>query len=354
MLRRPESVFDCLFLLSFQGTVPSKVWEVLVIYTDLKMGEVKNKALLSAFILGLCINVIYYSLFARAYLGLFLKNFIVITVLSVFLYYKHYWGGGDSKLLICLTILIPGRLYDAGDRLPGLICLILVFLIAYVYLLFDSIRSLIKHEHFSKEPRVGLYDLAGMLKDYCIIYMLLRLVNILWVCCFPFFYQNNTMIVMLLNILIIVWIADHKLLKNSLFIFGLVILTAISFLAIKSIRTLNWIGAWKSIIAIMLSLPLRYFLSGYNYQEIKTEEAKKGMILSYGTVLLFGKSRIKDLPHTTAEDMSDRISDVQAEAIHRWGSSKNGRETIVIVKKVPFAIFLVLGFLIYVLIRVLL
>ena len=75
------------------------------------------------------------------------------------------------------------------------------------------------------------------------------------------------------------------------------------------------------------------------------------MILSVATVLEFQKSRVKGLPVATNEDMSTRLSEEEADAIRRWEQSKYGKEKIVIVRKIPFAIFITSGSVIFLLIR---
>lgn len=106
------------------------------------------------------------------------------------------------------------------------------------------------------------------------------------------------------------------------------------------------------IYAILLVvLLLRYLVSGYNYAEIETNQVKAGMILSVATVLEFQKSRVKGLPVATNEDMSTRLSEEEADAIRRWEQSKYGKEKIVIVRKIPFAIFITSGSVIFLLIR---
>ena len=325
---------------------------IYVVYTDIRLGVVKNVSLLYSLFAGIIVNIFYYYFFARAFLGLFLINLLVIIITSVLLYAKHFWGGGDSKLLICLTLLIPGRLYDVNENVPGLICLIIVFLIAYLYVIIDSLYELITKEHFTKGQRIRLQDLSGILRDYLVTYFVMRLIFILGLMLVPEFCRDNTILVMFVNIMIIWWLAEHDLQKNKLFVSIVGILTITSFFFEQGRDFRNLIGVVKSSLIILIFLMLRYFVSGYNYKEIKTSEVKRGMILSTATVLLFGQSRIKGLPLSTTEDMGDRITEAQAEAIHRWGKSKNGKETVVIVKKIPFAIFLVLGTFLYIILRI--
>ena len=87
-------------------------------------------------------------------------------------------------------------------------------------------------------------------------------------------------------------------------------------------------------------------------EEIQTSEVKKGMVLSYATVVGFMPSRVKGLPQTTSEDMSSRITEEEAEAVRRWEKSKYGKNSIIIVRKIPFAIFIVCGTISYIVMRI--
>jgi hypothetical protein len=92
----------------------------------------------------------------------------------------------------------------------------------------------------------------------------------------------------------------------------------------------------------------------YNYKTIPTEDVKSGMVLSYGTILMFQPSKVKGLPTYTTEDIRSRISGDEAERIVRWKNSKYGRPMITIVRKIPFAIFITMGTIFYLLMRILL
>ena len=110
---------------------------------------------------------------------------------------------------------------------------------------------------------------------------------------------------------------------------------------------------WKSYIVLFLALFLRHIMSGYNYQEIPTKDVEKGMVLSYVTLAKFLPSRVKGLPKQGGEDMRYRITEDEMNAIKRWENSKYGEDTIIIVRKIPFAIFIVTGILLLFIIRIL-
>ena len=106
-----------------------------------------------------------------------------------------------------------------------------------------------------------------------------------------------------------------------------------------------------SLLILLIIYLLRHFMNEYNYEEIPTEAVKKGMVLSYMVIMQFTRSRVKGLPEETSEDMKSRITEEQAEAIRRWKDSKYGKETIIIVRKIPFAIFIFLGTVVFLTVR---
>ena len=77
---------------------------------------------------------------------------------------------------------------------------------------------------------------------------------------------------------------------------------------------------------------------------------KKGMILSASSVMLFLNSNIKGLPMKVSEDMAARLTDEEVDSIKRWARSKNGKDELIIVKKIPFAFFINIGYAIFMII----
>ena len=65
-------------------------------------------------------------------------------------------------------------------------------------------------------------------------------------------------------------------------------------------------------------------------------------------------SNIKGLPkEKNTEDIRSRITEEEAESIKRWEFSKYGQSEIVIVRKIPFAIFISIGSIVYIFSRML-
>lgn len=82
------------------------------------------------------------------------------------------------------------------------------------------------------------------------------------------------------------------------------------------------------------------------YEEIKIADLKKGMILSTISSMMMQNSRVRGLPSVSTEDLKSRLTEEQVNSICRWSKSRK-IETIAIVRKIPFAIFIFSGFLSY-------
>jgi len=326
-----------------------------VILTDLRNGIVENKAIALGILLGIIINSVYYSLFARDFFRLYIWNLVSIAVLAILLYARHYWAAGDSKLLICMTILIPGRIYDdKGVSIPGISYMIMIFLAAYLYLIVESIIAWIKKKKIYRGVPVTNKNVLSIIINYAAILCLLNILSLLWNKVFKEYYWNNQLIFSLLSIVLVSFLADSRLLKKKVMIMSLAVGFVI-ILVVRGLRSQLYPAAViQNYVIVIMALLIRHFVNRYNYQEVATNEVQAGMVLAYTTVLLFQGSNIKDLPTVTSEDMRDRISSKQADAIRRWGKSKKGKQSIVILRKMPFAVFIVIGILLYIFIRMVL
>ena len=110
---------------------------------------------------------------------------------------------------------------------------------------------------------------------------------------------------------------------------------------------------WFSYLVVAALLLFRLFADKYNYKTIKVTELKPGMILSVGSVLSFSQSRVDGLPQFTREDLRSRLSPEEVASIKRWSETNNGQETITIIRKIPFALFIAMGTVLFSLLEVL-
>ena len=324
-----------------------------VIVTDFRVGVIRNKTLLIAASAGAIVNLIYIVLFAKSYFTIYLLNWGAVSLIAVLLYVFHFWAAGDSKLMIILAFLIPARYYENSLLLiSSVYYIIFIFFIAYLYIIVESIILAIKkkeyfHNHIEK------HFLKTFVYRYFVSYLYLRTLAVALHSIFGEFYNTNQLFFSFINIFVVLYIHEKEVFLKKEILFILLVFNiflgiwnGLSGICVVDLNILRNYGI------VLLAVFLRYLVSGYNYEEIQTSTVKKGMVLAYSTVIGFMPSRVKGLPQTTSEDMRSRITEEEAAAIRRWEKSKYGKASIVIVRKIPFAIFIVLGTISYVTMRI--
>ena len=129
--------------------------------------------------------------------------------------------------------------------------------------------------------------------------------------------------------------------RKTLIIMSLFLIANLTYYFIFGLRiySIN-LKMFVFVLSIML---FRSFAEKYNYEEIRIENLKPRMILSFESVLKFYSSRVKGLPHSTDETTDSRLTTNEVNSIKRWSKTKKGQDTIVIVRHMPFAPFILIG-----------
>lgn len=319
--------------------------------TDIKGGKIPNRYLLFAAAPATVLNVLYYIVYVPNLALNFGINLLVIVIVSVLLYVYRVWAAGDSKLLIMIVYLLPARIfYPASLSLsPTVEVIILTFSMAFVYLIFESIFLGIREKSlFSvKQIKLNAWKFIG---QYLLSTLYLVLFNeILYIPSISSFAINNPSLVMLANMLLILSVANVEAFKNKILI-GISIAAAVGLMVLEKgliLSAFNYLLLALSLAVILI----RLFAEKYNYRIIFTSTLKKGMVLSWASIALFAPSKIHGLPNSTTEDMDSRLTDKQVEDIKRWGDSKYGQPELSIVRKLPFAIFISVGVIVFSIVR---
>lgn len=104
---------------------------------------------------------------------------------------------------------------------------------------------------------------------------------------------------------------------------------------------------WPSYLIAMFCMFLRSFMNQFGYSVIQTEQVERGMILSLSSSLQMQRSRVKGLPAASDESLKSRLTQEEAESVRRWGKSKYGSKRVTVVRKMPFAVFILCGLILY-------
>ncbi|PHU34235.1 prepilin peptidase [Pseudobutyrivibrio ruminis] len=314
-------------------------------YTDIRYNRIKNIVLLLAGTLGLVVSLVGYYFLAKNLLSYYLINIVIAVVVSQILYMTHVWAAGDSKMYICMAIMLPIMFSLQNGRImfSSIFIATYAFLIGFIYLVGDTIFLLAK-----REITIDFHNAAQQIKKFIFRYVRnIAMITGLWAIEELFVNRADPRYVVVLamgNLCILMLISLLKeWMKNGiaclLIICEVIIYFATGILSLKSINP-------RYYLLIILLMIFRLLVNDGNYKTINSNDVKKGMILSTVTTVLMSNSNMEGLPRISKENMADRLTEEQAEAVRKWGFIKGEHINIQIVKKVPFAIFLTLGMII--------
>lgn len=312
--------------------------------SDLTVGKIYNKVLAVFAVLAVIIDGIYYGCFARDIFFDFLPNFCIITIISLYLFYSHSFAGGDCKMSIVLSLLYPARYYLVYGTTITTLFFSLGFAVfaGYVYLLALAIIQLIKKEvSFTAAYIKGM--IFNFIKSYFSAMAYITLLNCILL-------NLNGM-----GIYLNVWISRFICLSIAFFIgrfkvlskFYLVIpVYSIVLLISLFTKTIPISFNPENYLLVLVLLICQITIKTSIYTNVKVNELKKGMILSTLSSILMQKSITKGLPKVSTEDLKSRLNDEEIESIKLWARATRTDE-LTVVKKIPFAVFISIGFIIY-------
>lgn len=314
--------------------------------SDLKQGMVYNKTLM-IFLVAACIeDLVYYAFFVSDLFLIFVLNVSIVAAISLALFYTNSFAGGDCKLAIVMSFLYPARLYlEYGKHNISLfIALGMAIFLGYVYLVMTSLVALINGKN---KPEKGYFlkSIIAFLKTFAVATIYITFISLV----FSLFFQWSLLMDWIMRILCIAvaWRSSKSKVMNKWYTIGPVLIIDIIICVIYRIFPLGTNIENYLMIAVLLicQMTVRTNL----YEDIPVLEIKKGMILSMGSSLLMQNSRVRSLPGISSEDLKSRLTEENVNSIQRWAQDRK-IETITIVKKIPFAVFIVLGFVFYILV----
>ena len=162
----------------------------------------------------------------------------------------------------------------------------------------------------------------------------------------PEFYYDNPVLFLFVNIFVVMFIYDYPVFKSKI----LLVVCAVADLVLMRSAEVNVTleQLWIYLVIAVLFV-IRTLVSRYNYQTIPVDELRPGMILCASNVMMMMSSKIEGLPSRMSEDMACRLSAEEVAAVHKWYKRKKDINTITIVRKIPFAIFIAIGYGLFIL-----
>lgn len=321
--------------------------------TDCINSVIPNQLLMRGAIVLLLLDAMYYGIFAREYLAYALVNLAFVALFAFFLYSFNLWAAGDSKLLFVVTLSIPARYYSYWllGPFPGFLLVAIIFSVAFLYVIVDSIKQGFRNEDLF-DFKSFKFDVKSMLWSYFFMVGVMTICNLALTPLAGKIFSNVGLLITAIDFLIIFGLRQfrekvgEKMRKASTVILWILIILLQFTNIIPRIHLKIDFKAWLIVVMVML---LRFTAEKYNYQEINVDELKPRMIPSAYSVIRFRTSRVNNLPIRMTEDLRSRLSEQEVEAIKRWKNTKQGTDTITIVRKIPFAIFIFIGTMLFLL-----
>ena len=314
-------------------------------YKDIKTGLIPNRILILFVSVGACLDIFYFVAVARDTALLSIGNIISAVLTSAFLYGIHAFAGGDLKLVAVLSLLYPSGAYLTYGSSDITLFLAVIFAIfwGYVYLIASTLVDIRKGNVTIGSTYVRAY-LLFYLKTYFTAMSHIAFLALLSSAVTRYVIQVPAGIAAIGGITV-TWLCSRYTMPGNRYLLSAVIGADIMLALLMRVSPLPIAPRAYMLTAVLLfcQMTIRTNL----YRTIPTANVQKGMILSMASTMPMQASRIKGMPGISSEDLQSRLTTEQAESVRRWGESPKGLDHIVIVRKIPFAIFITFGFLTY-------
>ena len=314
---------------------------VKAVLTDRRDEIISNRDIVLFGIPMTVLSFIYSFCFFEEYLTRQIANIFFLSVVSFLLQRLRMWGGGDAKLAIVLGAGMPVDIYCEffSFYFSMFIPVIITFSIGFLYLIIGSIidgfrmRKTLVYQMDWKQAIVS--GVISFLNAGAVSTVFRGAVELM---------DERIMLdpssMMVLEIMTVFFISSSGMIPRNRWsaIVSLAVIGTGALLDIE--RFVPVIG--ESFLIMVAVMFLEWFVSRYDYSEIPVSELKEGMVLASSSVFLWIDHRDKDLPRVTTEDLRSKLDAAACEAIRRWAGDREA--TVWIVRKIRFALFVVLGF----------
>lgn len=314
--------------------------------TDLKSSIVPNKLILIGFLIGILLHIVYIFCGVSPYYPYWLINMVIADCIAFSMYIGKIWAAGDAKLFMLLYFLFPARLLDSGTLSHSIVPYIFIFVPALLWIICDSfMRILLREEKKRKD-----FSIKSFILSYAIIVVEATAFHCICTLLFPEMIEQQALFFSTLMLMYAYMCGVFSLMKRW-YVFTIHALVIVVMWLYK-----QWVFIFPSsqtYLIIVLVVAVQRFCSLYNYQLVQTDKVKAGMIPAAETIIAFQASKIHSLPSNPSEELTAKMSEEEAEAVRRWGKSAKGKPNIWIIRKVPFAIMIYIGFIGWLLLLVL-
>ena len=321
-----------------------------VSYTDIKNGQIQNKASFIAIVSGIVLASISYFIGDRAFILSYIVNVLILITFSIVLYLTHAWAGGDVKMLGSIAVLYPPQMYwdyNGNNHTLGII-IIIAFCVGFIYIVIESLINLRREGFLINQRKYWLFQsLKGFLINYLYALLFVYGFSQIYISIISKYYIFSSIGYLIVSLCVIYVSAKIPIFREKIVVYAILVFDIVMTLFTRYIPLSR---EWKNYLFVLLFMIIRIFAEQYNYQVIEVAQLKPGMVLSRASSILLQVSRVKGLPGISDETLKSRLTPSEIDSIHRWEKTKAGREKLTIVRKIPFAIFISIGVIVYIVI----
>lgn len=315
--------------------------------SDLNTSKIPNKTIVAYLAAGILAVIPYYAFFAQDCLAAYAVNNVLALLISVILYASGMWGAGDCKLLCAVIFLYPARLYCMNNRSMAscFLLIALVFIAAFLYIIGETLYLGIKQRNLFRFSKVKIHALSYC-KSFLVFFLLINLWNVAFLWMAPQIIAQDILLLTAIHfiLLLVAMRIEHKISWIIVGAMGAIwIVLLLLGIAHFSLSNINW----KLYLVSFLLMIFRSSAEKYNYKIIQVSELKPGMILSLVSIMCFANAKTPGLPTFSTEDLKSRLSAEEVENIQLWSKTKAGQDTLIIVRKIPFALFIAIGTMVF-------
>lgn len=315
------------------------------IYSDIKCGVIPNRLLFLGGLVASILDFILYFFFLRDISKEFLICTVMVILLSLQLFCMHYFAGGDSKLAIVLALFYPADCYFSISVFHYSLIIAICFAIfwGYVYLFFSAVISLLRRKIVIPCNYFAEYLKNYLLQTFMLVLLYISLLNLILLGLNRYIEKISPLIALMLCLVVSFLVGRVKFLKKTqVWSTALIMVIFLSVFFQQLPFSLNFVNYLFSFLLVLCQMTIRPTL----YKNVEVNNLKSGMILSMETSLMMQNSRLHGLPAVSKEDLSSRLTEEEVTCVRKWARNRKIK-TVSIVRKIPFAIFLVMGYISY-------
>lgn len=307
-------------------------------YTDFRYGMIPNRLILTGLAVGMLCHAALLLLGEARYYPSWILCMLIADGFAFGMFWGKLWAAGDAKLFMILFFLTPPHMFDAGQLSNGVIPFIFIFIPAMLWILGDSLIRAIR-----KEPRKPKrFDMKSWAVNCVKTLIEVTMLHCIFYALLPDFVHTQELLFVSLMMVYAYVCGNTEFMRRWV----IVLIHAAAALIIWLLNGWSFtVPDYRSYLILLAVMVIQRFAGMYNYQLIPCSKVSRGMIPAAETVILFKPSRVQHLPEDASEELTAKMNEEQADAVKRWEKSALGRPYIWIVRKVPFAFMIGLGFI---------